>query len=206
VPSSKPKRGQVVNYECPVWKPLFELAPRHVDQFMWVHELELEDGARLHAYRHRETRRYLYLDHVGRAFVLLWDESRELDEGSLYEEADSRGLLDVALAKADGRATLFRQNIAKELRKLRWARSATKHRISKGRICHALENCRAILKEDPPAGNARGRAIRLVFLGEDSAGAALEVIAVPTDHANLMVIHAMELRPRYYEEVRRCNR
>lgn len=38
---------------------------------------------------------------------------------------------------------------------------------------------------------------------------ALEVIAVVTDHENLMVIHAMELRSRYqntYEEVRRCNR
>lgn len=51
--------------------------------------------------------------------------------------------------------------------------------------------------------------MRWVFLGEDATGIALEVIAVETDHANLLVIHAMRLRPRYqkaYEEVRRWNR
>lgn len=37
----------------------------------------------------------------------------------------------------------------------------------------------------------------------------MEVIAVETDHANLLVIHAMRLRPRYrkaYEEVGECNK
>jgi hypothetical protein len=50
---------------------------------------------------------------------------------------------------------------------------------------------------------------RSVGLGEDRRGTALEVIAVETDHGNLLVIHAMEQRPRYreaYREVRRCKR
>jgi hypothetical protein len=83
----------------------------------------------------------------------------------------------------DERAKLFRQDIADEFKRLRWARSATKQRMAK--------------------------APRLVFLGEDSAGVSLEVIAVRTNRANLMVIHAMNLRPRYrplYEEVRRWDR
>jgi len=148
-----------------------------------MHEVELEDGTRLHAYKHHETRRYLHLDHGSRAFVFIWDESRPVEEDSLYEEVDPLWLLDLALAKPDERASLFRQYVTAEFKRIRGARSATRHRISRKRIRHAL--------------------------GEDPVGVALEVIAVVTDHENLMVIHAMELRSRYrntYEEVRRCNR
>lgn len=46
-------------------------------------EVELESGLRLHAYKHRETRRYLHLDKEGRAFVYIWrDEIKdELEPG-----------------------------------------------------------------------------------------------------------------------------
>jgi hypothetical protein len=174
-----------------------------------MHEVELEDGARLHAYKHHETRRYLHLDHGGRAFVFVWDESRPEDEDSFYEEVDPQRLLDLALAKPDERASLFRQNISAEFKRIRWARSATKHRISKKRIRHVLEHCRVILEEDPPVRHSTVPETRLVFLGEDPTGEVVEVIAIETSHANLMVIHAMRLCPRYrrtYEEVRRCNR
>lgn len=43
---------------------------------------------------------------------------------------------------------------------------------------------------------------RLVFLGDDATGRALEVMAVPTERG-LLVIHAMDLRPKWrplYEE------
>jgi hypothetical protein len=207
--SLKPKQGRVVNYEDPVWEPLAQLAPDELGDFMWMHEVELEDGTRLHAYKHHETRRYLHLDHGGRAFVFVWREDQDEDEDSQYEEVDPRWLLELALARPDERASVFRQNITAEFKRLRWARSATKHRISRSRIRHALEHCWAILEQDPPPGSPNPRPTRLVFLGEDSAGVALEVIAVRTNLANLVVIHAMELRPRYrrtYEEVRRCNR
>jgi hypothetical protein len=113
------------------------------------------------------------------------------------------------VAAADERAKVFRQNVAAEFQRLEWARSATKHRISKTRARHVLENCLAILEEDPPPGHPNAIDPRLVFLGEDPEGVALEVIAVETDQELLTVIHVMELRPRYrgtYEEVRRCNR
>jgi hypothetical protein len=112
------------------------------------------------------------------------------------------------IAAADERAKLFRQNVAAEFQRLKWARSATKHRISKVRARHVLENCLAILEEDPPPGHATAVDLRLVFLGEDQGGLPIEVIAVETDRGLLTVIHAMELRSRYrstYEEVRRCN-
>jgi hypothetical protein len=203
------KRGQVVDTRNPIWEPLYELAPEHIDDFMWMHEVELEDGTRLHVYKHYETRRSLHLDHGGRGFAFIWDEDRPADEDSLYEEVDPLWLLDLVLARPDERASLFRQYISAEFKRIRWARSATKHRISRKRIRHALEHCSVILKEEPPKCETNASATRLVFLGEDAIGTALEVIAVETAHENLMVIHAMELRPRYrntYEEVRRCNK
>lgn len=41
-----------------------------------------------------------------------------------------------------------------------------------------------------------GRQERLVFVGMDSSGRALEVMAVRTDHG-LLVIHVMDLRPKW---------
>jgi hypothetical protein len=76
------------------------------------------------------------------------------------------------------------------------------------RTRHVLENCLAILEEDPPTEHATAVDLRLVFLGEDQRGIPIEVIAVETGRDLLTVIHAMELRSRYrstYEEVRRCN-
>jgi hypothetical protein len=111
-------------------------------------------------------------------------------------------------AAPNDRARVFRQNISAECKRIRWARSATKHRISKKRVRQALERSVAILEQDPPPPRTFEGKTRLVFLGEDAGGVPLEVIAVETDREHLMVIHAMELRPRYrstYEEVRRCN-
>jgi hypothetical protein len=58
----KPRDGNVVNYEQPVWEPLLGLARIYVDEFMWMCEIELDNGTRLQAYKHYWTRRYLYLD------------------------------------------------------------------------------------------------------------------------------------------------
>jgi len=47
---------------------------------------------------------------------------------------------------------------------------------------------------------------RLLFLGDDEAGTALEVMAVELEIGGILVIHAMELRVRYrpyYDEARR---
>jgi hypothetical protein len=66
--------GQLRQHERPEWKPLVrllgdELAP----WFMWMCELELADGARVQAYKHVATRRYVHLADDGRALVTIAD-------------------------------------------------------------------------------------------------------------------------------------
>jgi hypothetical protein len=82
-----------------------------------------------------------------------------------------------------------------------FTQSARKHRIGRARVRQVLADpvAEAIL----PAGGDRQE--RLVFLGDDSSGRALEVMAVRTDRG-LLVIHAMDLRLKWrhlYEEGKR---
>jgi hypothetical protein len=89
---------------------------------------------------------------------------------------------------------------------LRWTRSATRHRISRARSRYVIEHCRLHFWEESSSG-APGRSDpRFAFLGDDSDGVALEVLAVELKDENLLVIHAMQLRSRYrgkYEEAKK---
>jgi len=90
--------------------------------------------------------------------------------------------------------------------KVRYARSAGKHRISKDSSQHVIAHYRVRLEEPPPPGSPASRSIRIVYLGEDAHGRALEVMAVERDSGELLVIHAMLLREKYrkrYDEVPR---
>jgi len=89
---------------------------------------------------------------------------------------------------------------------LKWARAATKHRISRERSRYVIEHCRLRFDQDPPADSPASADPRLVFLGDDADGVALEVMAVALEDDSLLVIHAMPLRDRYrrqYEETKR---
>jgi hypothetical protein len=86
---------------------------------------------------------------------------------------------------------------------IRWARSATKHRVARARSAFVIEHCGLVFRVPPPAGELDER---LLFLGDDEEGAALEVMAVELQGRGLYVIHAMNLRQRYrqpYEEAKR---
>ncbi len=77
--------------------------------------------------------------------------------------------------------------------------SARRHRIGKARALHVIRNPRATFIVPAPAG----RDDRIVFLGDDHADRALEVMAVELDDGTLCVIHVMDLRDKYrpfYEE------
>ena len=92
---------------------------------------------------------------------------------------------------------------------LSWSRSATKHRISHDRSRHVIEHCGLVFEQDPPACAAADADQRLVYLGDDADGIALEVIAVELEDGSQLVIHAMPLRDRYrdqYEEAKRWQR
>lgn len=83
---------------------------------------------------------------------------------------------------------------------LRWARSATKHRISRERSRYLIEHCGLRFEQDPPASAPAGADPRLVYLGDDADGVALEVMAIELEDGSLLVIHAMPLRDRYREQ------
>jgi hypothetical protein len=55
--------GEITGADEPDWEPLIALmAPELVGSFMWMFPVTLADGTRVEAYKHRWTRRYLYLD------------------------------------------------------------------------------------------------------------------------------------------------
>jgi hypothetical protein len=85
---------------------------------------------------------------------------------------------------------------------VRFARSATRHRISKDRIRYVIANYRVRFDEPPPEGLGR-RSVRIIYLGTDAEGQEIEVMAVELEAGGLYVIHAMPLRKKYrtkYEE------
>jgi len=82
-------QGRMKQYEEPNWEPLLYLLRAYVDDFMWMHEVELADGTSVHAYKHIETRRYLHLGEDHRAFVYTDDDS--------YREVESRRLVDLVM-------------------------------------------------------------------------------------------------------------
>jgi hypothetical protein len=76
--------------------------------------------------------------------------------------------------------------------KLVWVRSSTKHRISRERSRYVVEQAQMrFIVEDP----VRGR--RLIYVGDDQAGVALEVVAIELDDDELAIIHAMKLRKKF---------
>ena len=63
-------RGRAIQGATPDWQPLLDaVGERLTGDFMWMVEVELATGTRLHAYKHYHTRRYVHLDHDGRAFA-----------------------------------------------------------------------------------------------------------------------------------------
>jgi len=64
-------------------------------------------------------------------------------------------------------------------------------------------------EQEPQANAPAGASTRLVFLGDDAKGTALEVMTVELEDDTLLVIHAMPLRDRYreqYEEAKKWRR
>lgn len=93
--------------------------------------------------------------------------------------------------------------------RLRFAKSAYKHRIAYDRVVYVIAHCASVLVQTPPEDDPDDNDERLVFLGDDQNGVPLEVMAIelePDDGQDiLLVIHAQKLRPKYrddYERVR----
>lgn len=196
----KSKRGRMLPIDAPEWEPLLNFAPDHVGDFMWMFAAELSDGTRLQAYKHYWTRGYLHLAEDGRAFVYV-DKER-------YREVSPQWLLarvvrqDLATAR-DGYSV--RQNPDSYEPIVHWARSATKHRVSRDRSVYVIEHCGLRFRQQLGWEDALCREDRILFVGDDADGVPVEVIAVEIDEEEFLVIHTMRLRDRHrvrYEEAR----
>jgi hypothetical protein len=199
VASPKPKRGRLLPVDVPEWEPLLNFAPDHVVDFMWMGTIQLTDGTRLQAYKHYWTRDYLHLCEDGRAFVFV--------PKTRYEEVNPPWLLMRVLGTELDPSLRYsvRHNVWPEEAQITFARSATKHRISRERSLYVIEHCgtQFVDRHRNPADSGVDQ--RVYFLGDDLEEVALEVVAVELDEEDFRVIHAMELRNRFrglYEEAR----
>lgn len=69
-------RGVVVQFDQPSWRPLeVALGKDMAGWFMWLHEVRLEDGTRVDAYKHKTTRRCLHLAADGQALAYGADDT-----------------------------------------------------------------------------------------------------------------------------------
>jgi len=199
VPSSNPKRGKFLRVDAPEWEPLLNLAPDHVVDFMWMGSVQLVDGTRIQAYKHYWTRDYLHLSDDGRAFVFV--------PKMRYEEVNPPWLLMRVLRKELDPELRYsvRQNVWPKETRITFARSATKHRISRERSLYVIDKCglQIVERRWKPTSERPDR--RITFLGDDLEGVALEVMAAERDEDEFLVIHAMDLRDHHrglYEEAR----
>lgn len=90
-------------------------------------------------------------------------------------------------------------------KRVRFARSATKHRVSKERIRYVIVHCGLAFEEPAPSSSTEALDERLLCLGDDAEDKALEVMVVEGSKGELVVNHAMELRAKYrdqYEEAK----
>ncbi|HEX5526805.1 MAG TPA: hypothetical protein VFX44_06355 [Solirubrobacterales bacterium] len=199
MPEPKPKRGRILKVDAPEWEPLLNLAPDHVVDFMWMGTIQLTDGTRLQAYKHYWTRDYLHLSEDGRAFVFV--------PKTRYEEVNPPWLLMRVLGTELDPSLRYsvRQNVWPEEAQITFARSATKHRISRERSLYVIKHCGMQLVNRYRKPGQPNVSQRVVFLGDDLEGVTLEVGAVEEDNEEFVVIHAMNMRKRFrvfYEEVR----
>jgi hypothetical protein len=199
VPSCKAIRGRRLKVDAPEWEPLLSLAPDHVDDFMWMGTVRLTDGTRLQMYKHYWTRGYLHLSEDGRAFVFV--------PKTRYEEVSPPWLLmRVLRTELDPELRYsVRHNVWPADPDITFARSATRHRISRQRSLCVIK--RSGLQLVDRFWNSRTSDVdrRVYFLGHDLEEVPLEVVAVERDEETFRVIHAMPLRNRFrglYEEAR----
>ena|SRR5437588_2404016 len=96
---AKEIRGKISRPVGADWGPLDRLVDAVLaDRFVWMHEIELEDGTRLQAYKDFMTGRKLHLDEDGRAFQCTESgRYRQVDLGaallSVYVDLPAAGRL-----------------------------------------------------------------------------------------------------------------
>ncbi len=85
---------------------------------------------------------------------------------------------------------------------IKFAQSATKHGIDEEEITYVIKHFGLYFYVPPPMGSPY-RSERLLFLGDNQKGVAIEVLATRTEDGDLFVFHARKMSKQYrarYEE------
>lgn len=94
-------KGTSLQGEDADWGPLENVLSHNAcDGFMWMYEVELDNGTRLHVYKHRSTRGSLHLSARGEAFSYIWsidDEDFDPDAPSEYRREPLHRMLAAVL-------------------------------------------------------------------------------------------------------------
>lgn len=62
--------GEIISADAPYWTPLESVLSREqCGYYMWMGEILLENGLRIHAYKHYNTRRYLHIGVDGSSWL-----------------------------------------------------------------------------------------------------------------------------------------
>ena len=72
-------------------------------------------------------------------------------------------------------------------------RSALKHAITRAQISHATDHLITLADLDPDSDPPK-----VLLIGPDKAGNLLELIALVLEGDDLLIIHAMRLRPQFF--------
>ncbi len=94
--------------------------------------------------------------------------------------------------------------------RLSWTAASRRHGISRSAARFVIEHCGLVLVQPAPPGSPVPT-VRLVYLGDDDKGRALEVVGVEMEpghvgEEHIRIIHAMALREKYrsgYEEAKK---
>jgi hypothetical protein len=113
-----------------------------------------------------------------------------------YEEVDPELLLEDALRDCESRASIVRQNDWVTGERIGWARSATRHRVSRARSLWVIQHAGICIER----GVGKSGDPLLFFLGDDDDERPLEVIAAEGPTGKLTVIHSMHLRDRFEDD------
>jgi hypothetical protein len=101
--------GRTTQGEHPDWGPLeAAVGMGVVGDFMWMFEVELDDGRRVQAYKHIDTRCYVHLDGDCNAFVY--------ETPGRYRSIDIVHLLELVFARLPGLAGVTDEQVHASLR------------------------------------------------------------------------------------------
>ena len=102
------------------------------------------------------------------------------------------------------RTSFVRHNGQVEYGGLSWTAGARKHRVSRAQVRYVIDHAGLFFVQPAAPPDRPDEAVR--FLGDDEAGAQLEVVGVELADGRLRVIHAMPMRTGYqdlYEEAKK---